>query len=79
MIKIQDVKPGKSYACKFKTEQVLDEFGRIPDLSDTPLKGLGWYEGFGELVQRDCKTELLGSLTKRAIKNSLFHLIKYGT
>ena len=44
MIKIQDVKPGKSYACKFKTEQVLDEFGRIPGLSDTPIKGLGWYE-----------------------------------
>jgi|TARA_R110000744_G_scaffold100769_1_gene194414 hypothetical protein len=68
MIKIQDVKPGKSYACKFKTEQVLDEFGCIPGLSDTPLKGLGWYEGFGELVQRDSKTELVRILDQKSNK-----------
>ena len=51
MIDIRDVTPGKAYACKFKIEHILDEYGRIPGLSDTPLKGLGWYEGFGELIQ----------------------------
>jgi len=59
MIDIRDITPGKSYACKFKVEHVLDEFGRIPGLSDVPLKGLGWYEGFGELKTRDLKSELV--------------------
>ena len=68
MIKIQDVKPGKSYACKFKTEQVLDEFGRIPGLSDTPIKGLGWYEGFGELMQRDSEKQLVKILDEKSKK-----------
>ena len=39
MIDIQDVTQGKSYACKFKIEHILDEFGRIPGRSDVPLKG----------------------------------------
>jgi hypothetical protein len=68
MIKIQDVKPGKSYACKFKTEQVLDEFGRIPGLRDTPIKGLGWYEGFGELMQRDSEKQLVKILDEKSKK-----------
>ena len=68
MIKIQDVKAGKSYACKFKTEQVLDEFGRIPGLSDTPIKGLGWYEGFGELMQRDSEKQLVKILDEKSKK-----------
>ena len=38
---IRDIEPGKSYACKFKTETMLDTYGRIPGLSDTPLKGVG--------------------------------------
>ena len=59
MIKIQDVKPGKSYACKFRVETMLDEMDRIPGLSDTPLKGVGTYEGFGVLMTRDTKQELV--------------------
>ena len=53
MINIRDVTPGKPYACKFKVEHILDEYGRIPGLSDTPIKGLGWYEGTGILQVRD--------------------------
>tara|TARA_A100001035_G_scaffold274418_1_gene266362 strand:- start:1435 stop:1707 length:273 start_codon:yes stop_codon:yes gene_type:complete len=59
MIKIEDVKPGQSYACKFRVETMLDEFGRIPGLSDTPLKGVGTYEGLGVLVSRDMNTRLV--------------------
>ena len=53
MIDITEIEVGKSYACKFKVEHILDEFGRIPGLSDVPLKGLGWYEGVGILQVRD--------------------------
>ena len=59
MIAIEDVTPGQSYACKFRVETMLDEFGRIPGLSDTPLKGVGTYEGLGVLVSRDMNTRLV--------------------
>ena len=53
MIKIEDIEVGKSYACKFKVETMLDIFGRVPGLSDTPLKGPGMYEGVGVIQVRD--------------------------
>lgn len=56
---IRDIEPGKSYACKFKTETMLDTYGRIPGLSDTPLKGVGTYEGLGILIQRDSDQRLV--------------------
>jgi len=59
MIKIEDVKPGESYACKFRVETMLDTFGRVPGLSDTPLKGVGTYEGLGVLMSRDMKSRLV--------------------
>jgi len=59
MIKIEDITPGKSYACKFKVETMLDSFGRVPGLSDTPLKGVGTYEGLGILMQRDSDQRLV--------------------
>ena len=59
MIAIEDVTPGQSYACKFRVETMLDELGRIPGLSDTPLKGVGTYEGLGILVSRDMNTRLV--------------------
>ena len=34
MIDIRKVEVGKSYACKFKVEHILDEYDRIPGLSD---------------------------------------------
>lgn len=59
MIDIQDITPGESYACKFRVETMLDEFGRLPGLSDTPLKGVGTYEGVGVLLQRDLDQRLV--------------------
>ena len=53
MIKIEDIEVGKSYACKFKVETMLDQFGRPPNLSDVPLKGPGMYEGVGVIQVRD--------------------------
>ena len=41
MMTIDQIVPGKSYACKFKVETMLDELGRPPGLSDTPLAGPG--------------------------------------
>ena len=68
MIDIREVEVGKSYACKFKVERMLDTFGRIPGLSDTPLAGLGWYEGFGELMQRDSEKQLVKILDEKSKK-----------
>ena len=57
---IKDITPGGSYACKFRVETMLDTFGRpAPNLSDTPLKGPGLYEGIGILMQRDTEQELV--------------------
>ena len=59
MIDIENITPGESYACKFRVETMLDENGRIPGLSDTPLKGVGTYEGIGILMQRDVEQRLV--------------------
>jgi hypothetical protein len=59
MYKIEDIIPGNSYGCKFKVTTMLDEFGRVPGLSDTPLKGPGEYEGFGVLQSRDMEKKLV--------------------
>ena len=60
MIKIEDITPGKSYACKFRTTTMLDDLGRpAPNLSDVPLKGPGEYEGFGVLTTRDMGSRLV--------------------
>ena len=56
---IETIGPGKSYAAKFKVKTMLDTFGRIPGLSDTPLAGEGWYEGLGILIQRDSEKKLV--------------------
>tara|TARA_A200000159_G_scaffold71667_1_gene66533 strand:- start:521 stop:793 length:273 start_codon:yes stop_codon:yes gene_type:complete len=58
-MKIEDIEVGKSYACKFKTETMVDTYGRIPGLSDTPLAGVKMYEGLGILVQRDTEKRLV--------------------
>jgi len=59
MIKIEDIVPGKSYACKYKVETMLDEFGRPYNMSDAPLKGTGVWEGVGILEQRDLEKRLV--------------------
>lgn len=65
---IRDITPGQSYACKFKTEQILDTFGRIPGLDDTPLKGLGMYESWGAITTRDTEKELVEVLDEKSKK-----------
>lgn len=60
MIKIEDITPGNSYACKFKVETMLDTMGRpAPNLSDVPVKGVGLYESIGVLMQRDSDQRLV--------------------
>ena len=60
MIDILDVEPGKSYACKFRVETLLDTMGRpAPNLSDVPVRGPGVYEGLGILMQRDTDQRLV--------------------
>lgn len=59
-IAIEDITPGETYACKFRVTVMLDTLGRpAPNLSDTPLKGEGEYEGLGVLMQRDLQTRLV--------------------
>ena len=57
MIDILDIEVGKAYACKFKVKTMLDTYGRIPGLSDTPLQGLGMYEGIGVIQVRDTESK----------------------
>ena len=60
MIDIKDIKPGQSYACKFKIKTMVDSLGRpAPNLSDQPLAGIKMYEGLGLLLTRDSKQELV--------------------
>jgi len=60
MIKIEDVVPGQSYACKFKVKTMVDTLGRpAPNLSDQPLAGEKMYEGIGVLMQRDSDQRLV--------------------
>lgn len=69
MIAIEDVKPGNSYACKFKVKTMLDTLGRpTPNLSDTPLKGEGMYEGVGVLSARDMNTRLVRLIDEKTEK-----------
>ena len=58
-MKIEDITPGKSYACKFRVETMLDTYGRVPGLSDTPLAGVKMYESLGVLIQRDTDQRLV--------------------
>ncbi len=57
MMTIEEIKTGQSYACKFKVETMLDVHGRVPGLSDTPLKGPGTYEGLGVIQIRDMESK----------------------
>tara|TARA_B100000767_G_C19232778_1_gene315922 strand:+ start:129 stop:395 length:267 start_codon:yes stop_codon:yes gene_type:complete len=65
---IRNITPGQSYACKFKVEHILDEFGRIPGLSDVPLKGLGIYESWGAITTRDNEKELVEVIDEKSKK-----------
>ena len=60
MMKIEDIEPGKSYAAKFKVQNMLDTLGRpAPNLSDVPIKGVGEYQSVGILMARDMDQRLV--------------------
>ena len=70
MIKIEDIVPGKSYACKFRVDTMLDTLGRpAPNLSDQPLAGVKKYESLGVLVARDMDQRLVELQDERSKKN----------
>ena len=56
---MDEVKEGTSIACKFKVITMLDTFGRLPGLSDTPLAGPGEYESLGVVKVRDKEKRLV--------------------
>ena len=60
---IETIEPGKSYAAKFKLENMpIDEYGRLGgqySLSDLPIAKMGTYEGLGILLQRDTEKKLV--------------------
>ena len=69
MIEIQNITPGESYACHFRTQTMLDTLGRpAPNLSDTPIKGPGEYTGFGVLTVRDSDNRMVKILDQKSGK-----------
>ena len=55
-----DIVAGKSYACKFRVETMLDiNEDPAPNLNQAALAGLGVYEGFGVVLQRDTTQEVV--------------------
>tara|TARA_B100001113_G_C20959257_1_gene556726 strand:+ start:289 stop:579 length:291 start_codon:yes stop_codon:yes gene_type:complete len=59
-ITIGEVQPGKSYACKFKVQTMVDMNGKPhPNLTDVPLKGVTNYIGLGIMLQRDSEKKLV--------------------
>ena len=63
MMKIEDVTPGNSYACKFRVKNIpLDEYGRpggMLSMADLPVARRGDYEGIGVLMNRDTEKRLV--------------------
>lgn len=72
MIKIEDVTPGESYACKFRVKNIpLDRYGRPGgqfSLADMPVERHGDYESLGLLVARDMNTRLVRLQDERTKK-----------
>jgi|TARA_B110000971_G_C19721666_1_gene368895 hypothetical protein len=58
VIKIEDITPGQSYACKFKVEHMLDQDGNLSD-GEGSIFELGTYEGLGIIITRDTEQRLV--------------------
>ena len=66
---IKEITIGKSYACKFKVETMLDTLGRpAPNLSDVPIKGKGLYESIGVIEIRDMEKEMVQVVDEKTSK-----------
>ena len=63
MLTIETIEPGKSYAAKFKVDNMpMDEYGRLGgpySLADLPVVKTGTCEGLGILIQRDSEKKLV--------------------
>tara|TARA_B100000902_G_scaffold115594_1_gene116476 strand:- start:958 stop:1215 length:258 start_codon:yes stop_codon:yes gene_type:complete len=60
MITVENMQPGKSYACTFKVSTMLDVLGRPhPNLTDTPLAGVKEYISEGDILARDTDSQLV--------------------
>lgn len=60
MLKINEIQPGQSYACKFKVQTELNDLGEpIPNLNNNSTLKIGDYESFGVLLQRDCENNIV--------------------
>ena len=57
MYNIHDIEQGKTYACKFKIEIMLDTLGRPMGIDDTPFDAPGLYEGIGVIKIRDIENK----------------------
>jgi len=57
MYDIHDIEQGKTYACKFKIEIMLDTLGRPMGIDDTPFDAPGLYEGIGVIKIRDIENK----------------------
>jgi len=59
-MKVEDIiSGGSAYSCEFEVETMLDVHGRVPNLSDTPLRGMCKYKSSGWIVARDLDSRLL--------------------
>ena len=64
MYDIHDIEQGKTYACKFKIEIMLDTLGRPMGIDDTPFDAPGLYEGIGVIKIRDIENKQVTGIRK---------------
>ena len=58
MYDIHDIEQGKTYACKFKIEIMLDTLGRPMGIDEAPFLGVpSLYEGIGVIKIRDIENK----------------------
>ena len=69
MLTINDIIPGKSYACKFKCETMLNVNDQPFTDSSVPLKGPALYESFGLISTRDLDKKLVRVLDETSKKH----------
>ncbi len=58
-MQIQDLTPGNSYACRFRTQTTLDDQGQPAPNLRRPTQGTGEYTGLGVIMQRDTAQQLV--------------------
>jgi len=68
MLRIDEIKVGQSYACKFKCETMLD-INESPITDDSiPLKGPGIYQSLGIIKTRDIDQQVVKLIDEKTKK-----------